>query len=99
MDGDLGELAKAVAEALAPHLKPDPFRTYSIEDMARFLHIQRSTAYQRKRADKWPCIRVGTVLSFTEEHVQQILSLYEDKPPAPKVTPTVGTRATRRKNK
>lgn len=99
MDGDLGDLAKAIAEALAPLIKPDPFRTYSIGDVGRMLHIQRSTAYQRYRADKWPSIKVGTILSFTEDHVKQILKMYEDAPPPPKVTPTVGTRAKRRNQK
>ena len=76
----------------------EPLRT--IDELAVILRVSRSTAFRRKKEDKWPCIRVGTVLLFDEENVKQIIEMYRQQtPPPPKTTPNVGTRANRRRSK
>jgi len=96
---NLEELAQSIAEALAPLIKPDPATTYTIDEVAGMLHLTRSTAFRRKKADNWPCIRIGTTLLFDEENIKQIIELYREKPAPEKVVPNVGIRARKRNSK
>lgn len=73
----------------------DPLIT--IDELARILRVSRSTAFRRKKEDRWPCIRIGTLLVFDEDNIKQILDMYREAPPPPKVVPQVGTRARRNK--
>ena len=96
---NLEELAQSIAEALAPLIKPDPVRTYTIGEVARMLRIERSTAFSRKKADSWPCIRIGTTLLFDEDNIKQIIEMYREKPAPAKTVPNVGIRARKRNSK
>ena len=72
----------------------DPLLT--IGEVAAILRVSRSTAFRMKKADKWPCILIGTQPRFDPDNLQQIINMYRQTPPPPKTVPKVGTRATRR---
>lgn len=66
-------------------------------DVAAILRISRSTAFRLKKAQNWPHVRLGTEIRFTESDIEAVIQLNHQQPPPPKTTPTVGTRANRRK--
>lgn len=70
-----------------------------IDEVARLLGISRSTAFRYKKADNWPCYRIGTELRFSAEDIEAIRAKYQQTPPEPRRTPRVGTRANRRNQK
>jgi predicted DNA-binding transcriptional regulator AlpA len=71
----------------------------TMTDIAEMFGISRSTAFRLKRQQAWPCVRFGTEIRFTNEDVAAIIQMNHQKPAPPKTTPTVGTRATRRRTK
>lgn len=71
----------------------------TIGELANRLQVSRSTAFRMKKKDSWPHVRIGTEIRFTEADYEAIVAIYHQTPPPPKTTPTVGTRATRRRNK
>ena len=47
---------------------------WDAQDVARYLKVSRSWVYQRAEAGLLPCVRVGGLLRFRPESVQQIAS-------------------------
>lgn len=67
-----------------------------IGEVARLFGISRSKAFQLKKADNWPCHRIGTQLRFSAEDIETIRAMYQQAAPEPRRTPRTGTRANRR---
>jgi len=68
-----------------------------IGDVAQIFGISRSTAFRLKKSQRWPCVRFGTEIRFTDADVEAIIALNHKTPPPPRTVPNVGTRAARRK--
>jgi excisionase family DNA binding protein len=70
----------------------------TIKELADLFQISRSTAYRLKKEQRWPHIRFGTEIRFSQENVEAIKALNAQTPaPEPRRAPRVGTRANRRK--
>jgi excisionase family DNA binding protein len=73
-------------------------RLLTIKELADLFQISRSTAYRLKKEQRWPHIRFGTEIRFSQENVEAIKALNAQTPaPEPRRAPRVGTRANRRK--
>ena len=96
---DIDALAKAIADALAPHIKPpDSNQLYDHTDLARLFKVSRSTILARAKEQNWPRTRIGTdgkTDRFTRADIEAIITLNHKEPPPPRTKPTVGTRARR----
>lgn len=92
-------LAKAIADALAPHLRPpDPNQLYDHQDLARLFKVSRSTILARAKEQNWPRTRIGNdgkTDRFTQADIAAIITLNHKAQPPPRTKPTVGTRARR----
>ena len=72
----------------------------TIGELAELFQISRSTAYRLKKDQRWPCIRFGTEIRFSQENVEAIKALNAQTPAhEPRRAPRVGTRANRRNQK
>lgn len=68
-----------------------------IQEVADLFRISRSTAFRMMKEQGWPRHKFGTEIRFSAEDVAAIRAMNREVPPVPKVAPTVGTRANRRK--
>jgi excisionase family DNA binding protein len=74
-------------------------RYYTIGEVAQIFQISRSHAYRLQKEQKWPGMRFGTELRYTDSDIQAIAELNRKPEPTPptKRTPRIGTRANRNK--
>lgn len=74
-----------------------PLRT--MNEVATFLGVSRSTAFRMKKAQSWPCIMIGSQTRFDEDDIRAIIEINRQTPPPPKTVPKVGTRANRNRQR
>ena len=102
-DPSIQELARAIADQLAPYMQPpDPNQLFDHTDLARLFKVSRSTIFQRAKAENWPRTRFGTDAKsdrFSRADIEQIQALKHQQPKPEKTIPNVGTRANKNRNK
>lgn len=81
------------------HSNSIPPKYLKIQEVADLFRISRSTAYRLKKSQQWPHLLVGSETRFSPAHIAAIEAMMEQAPPAPKVVPSVGTRANRRRQR
>ena len=68
----------------------------TITELAELFKISRSTAYRMKKEQRWPHIRFGTEIRFSQENLEAIKALNAQTPAPDRRAPRIGTRANRR---
>jgi len=71
----------------------------TIGELAELFKISRSTAYRMKKEQRWPHIRFGTEIRFSQENLEAIKALNAQTPAPDRRTPRIGTRANKRNQK
>lgn len=65
-------------------------------ELAAHFKLTRSTAYRLCKEQQWPHHNFGREIRFSVENIKAIEEITFTKPPEPRRTPRVGTRANRR---
>jgi len=71
----------------------------TIGELAALFKISRSTAYRMKKEQRWPHIRFGTEIRFSQENLEAIKALNAQTPAPDRRAPRIGTRANKRNQK
>ena len=71
----------------------------TITELAELFKISRSTAYRMKKEQRWPHIRFGTEIRFSQENLEAIKALNAQTPTPDRRAPRIGTRANKRNQK